>query len=414
MGNVIFSLKSPVEEKKDNLVLLVFRYDGKKLVYSTGQKISSKHWDFENKCAEGKSKFPQSAEFNYYLKTLRNKTEEIYRNSLIESKPLSISEFKTALDISLNKVQQKETPTLLNFIDEFIKKRELAGKPNGSIQVYKKTLKHLKDYSKKYGKLNYEDIDIEFLDKFLNFLYSAPRSLSVNYSLKLIQNLKLFLNEASEYGYNINTTYKSRKFTIKKEDITHIYLTIEELEKMYHEDLSENSKLDRVRDSFIVGCFTGLRFSDFSNLQPQHFKKIGNVEVVEIVTQKTKQKVTIPIHPKVKAILSKYGGVMPRQITNQKMNEYLKELGEKVNIDEEILIVRTKGGQRTEETFKKYDLISCHTARRSFATNSFKAGVPSISIMKITGHTTEKSFLQYIKISNEENAILMAQNNFFK
>ncbi|AWM14641.1 hypothetical protein DI487_12775 [Flavobacterium sediminis] len=352
MGNVIFSLKSPVDEKKENLVLLIFRYDGKKLVYSTGQKILKKHWDFENKCAEGKSKFPQSAEFNYYLKTLRNKTEEIYRNSLIESKPLSISEFKKALDISLNKVKQKETPTLLNFIDEFIQKRELAGKPKGSIQVYKKTLKHLKDYSKKYGKLNYEDIDIDFLDKFQNFLYSPPRSLSVNYSLKLIQNLKLFLNEASEYGYNINTAYKSRKFTIKKEDITHIYLTIEELEKMYNEDLSENPKLERVRDSFIVGCFTGLRFSDFSNLQPQHFKTIDGVEVVEIVTQKTKQKVVIPVHPKVRAILNKYNGVMPRQITNQKINEYLKELGKKVKIDEDILIVKTKGDKEQRKFLK--------------------------------------------------------------
>ena len=105
---------------------------------------------------------------------------------------------------------------------------------------------------------------------------------------------------------------------------------------------------------------------------------------------------------------------MPRQITNQKMNEYLKDLGELLKFEEDILIVKTKGGKREETVFKKYDLISCHTARRSFATNSFKAGVPSISIMKITGHTTEKSFLQYIKISNEENAVLMAQNSFFK
>ena len=183
---------------------------------------------------------------------------------------------------------------------------------------------------------------------------------------------------------------------------------------MYNEDLKENSKLERVRDTFIVGCFTGLRFSDFTKLQPQHFKKIGDVEVLEIVTQKTNQKVTIPIHPKVQSILKKYDGIMPRPISNQKMNEYLKDLGELVKINDDIVISRTKGGQRTEEVFKKYDLISSHTARRSFATNSFKAGVPSISIMKITGHTTEKSFLQYIKISSEENAVLMAQNSFFK
>lgn len=86
------------------------------------------------------------------------------------------AEFKNALDISLNKVKQKRNSNSFNLYWWIYKERELAGKPNGSIQVYK-TLKHLKDYSKKYGKLNYEDIDIEFLDKFQNFLYSAPRSL---------------------------------------------------------------------------------------------------------------------------------------------------------------------------------------------------------------------------------------------
>jgi site-specific recombinase XerD len=412
MANVKFNLKNKTED--ETLVILIFRYDSNKFVYSTGQKINPKFWNDAEQKARETAKFREYPEFNNYLNTLRFKTQDIYRRYLVENKPLSIKEFKKELDISLAKEKRKEKPSLLQFINDFIDNREQAGKPKGSIQVYRKTLKHLIDYTKKYGALNYEDINVEFLEKFQRFLYSAPRSLSVNYSLKLIQNLKLFLNEATEFGYNTDTAYKSRKFTIKKEEITHIYLSIEELEKIYNEDLKENQKLDRVRDSFIVGCFTGLRFSDFTKLQPQHFKKIGDVEVLEIVTQKTKQKVVIPIHPKVRAILNKYNGVMPRPISNQKMNEYLKDLGELASINDNVLIVKTKGGKREENTFKKYDLISSHTARRSFATNSFKSGVPAISIMKITGHTTEKSFLQYIKISSEENALLMAQNNFFK
>ncbi|ANO48852.1 integrase [Flavobacterium columnare] len=412
MANVKFNLKN--KNENETLVVLIFRYDNNKFVYSTGQKINPKFWNDKEQKAKETSKFPEYPEFNNYLNTLRYKTQDAYRKLLIEKPSFDKNDFKRELDISLEKEKRKEKPNLMQFIDEFIKNRELSGKPNGSIQVYKKTQKHLKDYCKKYGAINYESINLEFLEKFQRFLYSEPRLLSVNYSLKLIQNLKLFLNEAKELDYHNNDAYKSRKFTIKKEEITHIYLTLEELERMYNEDLKENSKLERVRDTFIVGCFTGLRFSDFTKLQPQHFKKIGDVEVLEIVTQKTNQKVTIPIHPKVQSILKKYDGIMPRPISNQKMNEYLKDLGELVKINDDIVISRTKGGQRTEEVFKKYDLISSHTARRSFATNSFKAGVPSISIMKITGHSTEKSFLQYIKISSEENAVLMAQNSFFK
>ena len=412
MANVKFNLKN--KNENETLVVLIFRYDNNRFVYSTGQKINPKFWNDKEQKAKETSKFPEYPEFNNYLNTLRYKTQDIYRRFLIENPSFTKENFKDELDISLGRQERKEKPNLIQFIDEFIKSRELSGKPNGSIQVYKKTLKHLKDYCKKYGTVNYENINLEFLEKFQRFLYSEPRLLSVNYSLKLIQNLKLFLNEAREKNYHSSDAYKSKKFTIKKEDITHIYLTTDELDKMYNEDLSENPKLERVRDTFIVGCYTGLRFSDFTKLQPQHFKKIGEVEVLEIVTQKTNQKVVIPIHPKVQSILDKYEGIMPRPISNQKMNEYLKDLGEQVKINDDIVISRTKGGQRTEEVFKKYDLISSHTARRSFATNSFKAGVPSISIMKITGHTTEKSFLQYIKISSEENAVLMAQNSFFK
>lgn len=121
----------------------------------------------------------------------------------------------------------------------------------------------------------------------------------------------------------------------------------------------------------------------------------------------------IPLKAQVKEILTKYKGVPPEANSNQKMNEYLKELGELAEIDEEILITQTKGGKRVTETFKKWELITTHTARRSFASNAYLMGVPTISIMKITGHRTEKSFLKYIKISQEDNANKLVNHPFF-
>ncbi len=412
MPNVRFNLKNKQEE--ETLVVLIFRYEGKKLVYSTGEKINPKFWNDKNQKARETRNFPSHSEFNSYLKKLENTVEEIDRKARIEGRKLSIKDFKKEIDIKLGKVEEKEIPSLFQFIEEFISTRENANAPKGSLQVYRKTFKHLKDYAKVNGQINYEDINLTFLDSFKKFLYADPRSLSKNYSLKLLQNLKLFLNEATERGYNTNLEYKSRKFTIKKEETTHIYLTIEELEKISSLNLSKNKRLEKIRDLFLIGCFTGLRFSDFSQLQEKHFKDFEGVEVIEVITQKTKQKVVIPVHPKVKRIIQKYDGVLPRSISNQKMNEYLKELGEKANLNEKITMKRTKGGITSEETFEKWELLSTHTARRSFATNSFKAGIPSLSIMKITGHTTEKSFLQYIKVNEEENALLMAKNPFFQ
>ena len=123
--------------------------------------------------------------------------------------------------------------------------------------------------------------------------------------------------------------------------------------------------------------------------------------------------VIIPLKDYVKEILRKYEGIPPSAISNQKMNEYLKELGEAAAIKDDIVIASTKGGKRHIETYKKFELITTHTARRSFATNAYLQNVPTISIMKITGHRTEKSFLKYIKISQEDNANKLVNHPFF-
>jgi integrase len=162
---------------------------------------------------------------------------------------------------------------------------------------------------------------------------------------------------------------------------------------------------------FIIGCYTGLRFSDLSQLRKENIIKGGHM--AKISTIKTGEMVMIPLKGIVKTILNKYEGIVPEALSNQKMNEYLKEVGELAKLNESILITSTKGGKRSTETFKKFELITTHTARRSFASNAYLSGVPTISIMKITGHRTEKSFLKYIKISQEDNANKLIAHPFF-
>jgi integrase len=105
---------------------------------------------------------------------------------------------------------------------------------------------------------------------------------------------------------------------------------------------------------------------------------------------------------------------LPKPITSQKLNDYIKVIGERAGIDDAIMQIESKGGKRQEVTYKKYEKIQIHTARRSFATNAYLSGIPAISIMKITGHQTESVFMRYICISNEENALKMSDSDFFK
>ncbi|HKC67228.1 MAG TPA: site-specific integrase, partial [Bacteroidia bacterium] len=209
-----------------------------------------------------------------------------------------------------------------------------------------------------------------------------------------------------------NLDFKSRRFKKVEEEVYNIYLTKEELKKIYEHDFSKKKSFDTIRDIFIIGCYTGLRFSDLMSITNKNM--IDNGTKLRVKTEKTGELVIIPLHPYIKAIIKKHGGVPQYEITNQGMNESLKDIVEQAGIKDDVLITETKGNVTETTSYKKFDLVSVHTARRSFATNAYLDDIPTISIMKITGHQTEKSFLKYIKISQEDNANKLTNHSFFK
>jgi integrase len=179
---------------------------------------------------------------------------------------------------------------------------------------------------------------------------------------------------------------------------------VNELNILESLELTHNSKLDRVRDLFLVGCWTGLRFADFSNFKSENIEKDEHGEFIEVETQKTGKTVVVPILPTVQRIVAKYEGKLPKAISNQKMNDYLKEIGQLAGFDSIESKTLTKQGRKVMINKTKSDLMTTHTARRSFASNNYLAGMPTISIMAITGHSTERSFMRYIKLTPREHA----------
>ncbi|WP_445956929.1 site-specific integrase [Yeosuana sp.] len=220
------------------------------------------------------------------------------------------------------------------------------------------------------------------------------------------------MNEATERGYNTNLEFRNKRFKTLREEADNVYLSIDELQKIEKIDLKASPKLEKVRDLFLIGCYTGLRFSDFTQINPENI--ISNNTVIEIRTKKTGQRVSIPLHKTVRTILKKHSNKLPKAYSNQKMNEYLREVVGLAGIKELIETTITKGGKVEKNVLPKHKLVSTHTARRSFATNLYLAEVPTISIMKITGHKTERSFMQYIKVTQKENADKLLTHPFFK
>lgn len=379
------------------------------LKYYISESVKVEFWE-KSKCrVRVTNKYPENREINILLQRIEDKTKEIVRDLRIKDVELNNDSIKEKLDEVFkaykDQTNKSNSKDLISFIEFFI---ETSNKKPGTKKNYKTTLKALREYEeKKKTKLLFDRVDIDFHNSFIQFLQDkkfAPNTIGTR-----IRDIKTFMNESYERGLHSNLDFKKKLFTKPKEDTKAIYLTEKELDKLYKHDLSRDSRLENVRDWFLIASYTGLRFSDFSRLTRDNIQK----ENIEILTQKTLTPVVIPLHTYVKAILEKYDYNLPKVISNQKFNKYIKEVCIAAKIDDIVLVNETKGVLRTSKTEKKADLVSAHTARRSFATNAFLAGVPPIQIMKITGHKTEKAFMTYIKISESENAKKLQLHPFF-
>lgn len=391
---------SPQRKRKSNETMLMFRYShqSKSTYMFLGINIDKNYIDTKNQCI--KKSFSGHLKLNLLISKQKQKIEDIVNTALAEDMNPTTDYVKNLYNCQKEKKDNRLKTTFWVFTENYLKESKLKLTPN-TLRCYNNVINNLKAYEK-YEKttLNWESFDVKFYYKFLDF-YTGYKKLGNNGFGKVIKVLKSILNCATERGININLGYKSKEFKALKEDVNNIYLSVDELNELIQLDLSDNRKLEQTRDLFIIGCYTGLRFSDFSKLTPSNISD----GLIRIKTQKTGAEVVIPLLPEVEKILIKYSGNLPKAFCNQKMNEYLKIIGKRAKMNTEIQKTRLSGVKQIKSTLFKWQMICTHTARRSFATNMYKLGLDTLSIMQLTGHTTEKSFLTYIKISKEENAI---------
>lgn len=409
-----------LKRKNSNKPTVIFAricYNGHKLKHYTNEKIHPDFWNASTQRAKQTVKFREHPEFNERLKNIESDIRTIFRKYQNENqgaipapetlKELLDKEIKKIVDLS------SSSKTFLGFFEETINQSKSGirlnpstGKPisPNTLKTYVTTFKHLTAFqSTRKRKIDFNTIDLEFYGDYTEYLIKELK-LSTNTIGKHIQIIKLIMNEATERGINTNLSFKGKRFTTVREDSDSIYLTESDIREISNLDLSADTRLEKVRDLFLIGCFTGLRYSDYSIIKSNQI----NDGFIEIKQTKTGGKVIIPVHSKVKEIIEKYNGILPESISNQKTNEYLKEIGQMIpSFKEKVSKSITKGGSEVTEYFSKWELLTTHTARRSFATNQFLAGVPNLTIMAITGHKTEKSFLRYIKLTPKEHAKLL-------
>lgn len=424
--------------KEKDFVNVRFRLtDGRtiQLFHKSDIQVNPNDFDNKNETIKAKIIFDAKArkDFNKAIASRKDLISELYLN--VTDKSTLTSDW---LEDAINRVLHpdryiieldKQPETLLAYIADFVQKApQRKDKKTGrtlvynNIQQYKATEKHLKEFAKIDRKSDYQftDINFDFYNRFVDYLQKplqakdkkgkllfnedgtpqlSKQPFTQNSVGKHIKVLKVMLNEAK------NNDADTSNFYVYTEDVDNVYLNETELKQLKDFDFSNVPHLDRVRDWFLLLAWTGSRFSDLQKIDKANIKN----GMITYRQQKTNTSVTIPLHPVVNDILQKYNYQMPELISNQKFNEYIKEVCKDAKIDTLESFTRTVGGKLITETMPKYELVSSHTCRRSFCTNMYLRGLDSLMIRSISGHKTEKSFLKYIKVSQQQHAEMMAK-----
>ena len=292
--------------------------------------------------------------------------------------------------------QETKAPSFYEYFEEW------AGRDTPQKRQRKNSLKLVRECM---GDRNdWKDIDTAFYFRLVQKL--KAKDYSVNYIGSVIKKLKTVMSEGYKLKYHTNTDYHLFKSPTEQADT--VYLTKDEVGRLWELDLNDELEA-KVRDLFLLGCYTAMRFSDYSRLRLENIRR----GMIYFTQQKTGGAVVLPASPKVVVILKRNGGVAP-MVGQEVLNRKIKEICFKARIFEKVECTKSKGDRKVTELVEKYTLVSSHTARRTAATLLYQSGVPASQVMMITGHKDETSFFKYIRTTKEQNAQMLANNPFFK
>ena len=406
--NIIFSLES---RKKNGVVVtenipirMRVIYAGKRVDFSTGYRIDVAKWDNEKQRVKNgcTNKFKQTAsEINADLLKYYTDIQMIFKEFEVKKAVPTPEQMKQAFFDKDKKVETSAPKAVfMDAFDEFV--AECGKQNNWSLSTYQKftgVRNHLTGFN---AELTFEDWDEIKLNKYVTYLREKDmRNSSIE---KQMDFLKWFLRWCAKKGYNSNLAFETYKPRLKCTQKKIIFLTSDELNRLRNCQIPETKKyLERVRDVFLFCCFTGLRYSDVFNLKRSDVKD----NRIEITTVKTADNLVIELNNHSKAILDKYKDIVFEHhrvlpvVSNQNMNNYIKELGELAEINEPIRETYYKGNQRIDEVTPKYALLGSHAGRRTFICNALSLGIPPQVVMKWTGHSDYKAMKPYIDIADD-------------
>lgn len=409
------TIKCILQSKSETANIYIQFSIGRGKVYKrkSGFVVNAKHWSVSS---------GQPLQNNDGNKALKSKLDKLstfiidaYNLAINNSETINNEWLQLQIDLFNNKAPVTSLDILTNYIEKYIE--EAPFKPNGkkstglstgrvnNLRLFFNTIKRFEAETMKGKEVLIKDINLKFAEEYKNWLFQ--KKYSINYIGKNIANLKTICFDAEKNGIETSTQYKSIK-TLKETKAPEqvVYLSEEEQEAIKNTILKRESLIN-ARKWLLLGCLIGQRGGDLLNITEKNIKEINGVKIIELKQQKTGKLVAIPLLPEALEIIE---SGFPYKISLPRFNEYIKDICKETKLNEPITgRKKEKSSQpNTIGTFPKYEMVTSHVCRRSFATNYY-GRIPTPVLMNITAHGTEKVFLNYIGKTTYDNAFQMVE-----
>ncbi len=405
-----FNLKEP-NKNGETLILFsaYFKNEGRKFVYSTGETVNPDEWDFDNKQPNDLNGRSEKANKHRAIKRQLDRYSNFFSDTIqnykLANREIIISDIKDDFDVEFKRTKSISS-NFFEVYNIFIteKKNDYTEDANSqtTIKRYEYNSKLLNDFQKHRNKrIHFNEINKAFYNSFVDFCINQKKH-SANTLRRNVGLLKTFLYWALESNHTYKTDFQKFKAP-KAQQTDEVALTLDQVNDIFEFDLSKDERLEKVRDLFVFGCATGMRYSNYSKVS----KKDVQSNFIKVRDEKNNDKVLeIPLNDYSTYILKKYDYDLPN-ISNQKFNDYIKEVFKLIGYDESVKKTIKIGKDIIEQINPLYERISSHTARRSFITIMKNKKIPDKVIMSYTGHRSLEVFNKYYKPNNDDKRDFM-------
>lgn len=412
------SNKTPKSDLRETPIYVIAKYkvndQWNNFKVSSGHKVKPSNWNFAKQVVRATAESGATrANTNSTLETYQKHILSIFSELKSESIAPTNEILKDRLLIKLGKKSIEDKKVVIDsitaakeyYLKELITKTKNKGREisNRTKYKYDRIVKVLEDFERETGRDNkFENISINFYSDLIEYLNAEE--LALNTIGEHVKIIKAIMNFATRKGWNKNLDFLNEDFEVLRETGDLPYLTEREINDLHNADLTECKEYIRAaRDWFLIGVYTGQRFSDWQQITPD---RIEDSEFISVRQSKGDKEVQIWIRPEIFEIWERNGDNMPRLMSNQKFNQYIKTACKAAKITTPYVRTLTKGGKKQSITEPKFKLVGSHCARRSFISNNIANDIDRNLIKGQSGHHSDKVFEGYNRLEQRKKAEL--------